>query len=53
MKKLSIILLFVLMLSLVGQTVTFSQVLPKVPRNETLIVDALHGRLANPKDFNF
>ncbi len=53
MKKLSLLVLFLLILSLLGSSVTLSQVLPTLPRSETLIVDALHGRLANPKDFNF
>ncbi|MFN3698921.1 MAG: ABC transporter substrate-binding protein, partial [Dictyoglomus sp.] len=53
MKKLSLVFLVLLILSLLGSSVTLSQVLPTLPRSETLIVDALHGRLANPKDFNF
>ncbi|PMQ01232.1 MAG: peptide ABC transporter substrate-binding protein [Dictyoglomus sp. NZ13-RE01] len=53
MKKLSFTIVLILLLSLLGSSVTFSQILPNLPRNETLIVDALHGRLANPKDFNF
>jgi peptide/nickel transport system substrate-binding protein len=30
----------------------FSQVLPTIPRSETLIVDNLHGRVGNPGNFN-
>ncbi|MGB9857362.1 MAG: ABC transporter substrate-binding protein [Dictyoglomaceae bacterium] len=53
MKKLVLFIVLFLLLSLLNSSTTFSQILPTLPRHETLIVDALHGRLANPKDFNF
>ncbi|MCS7201391.1 MAG: ABC transporter substrate-binding protein [Dictyoglomus sp.] len=47
MKKLIFIFILVIL------TTSSSQVLTNLPRNELLIVDALHGRIMNPKDFNF
>ncbi|HOA99846.1 MAG TPA: ABC transporter substrate-binding protein, partial [Candidatus Atribacteria bacterium] len=43
----------VLAILLVGAAgVSFAQVLPEIPRAETLIVDILHGRIGNPGNFN-
>jgi len=43
----------VLAILLVGAAgVSFAQVLPEIPRTETLIVDNLHGRVGNPGNFN-
>ena len=50
MKKFWRIWLLVVLVSLLTLTLT-AQVLPKVPRGDLLIVDALHGRLAKT-DFN-
>lgn len=48
MKKAGLILAVVI----VFVSSVFSQVLPNIPRSETLIVDNLHGRVANPGNFN-
>lgn len=48
MKKKAWLVTFVVLL--VGMA--FSQVLPNIPRSETLIVDILHGRVGNPGNFN-
>jgi peptide/nickel transport system substrate-binding protein len=44
------VLLLSLIVLMVG--IFFSQVLPSVPRNETLIVETSYGRIANPSNFN-
>jgi len=49
-KKFWRVLLFVALIGMLTLTLT-AQVLPKVPRGDLLIVDALHGRLAKT-DFN-
>jgi peptide/nickel transport system substrate-binding protein len=46
-KKVWLVTLIVLVVGTI-----FSQILPNIPRSETLIVDILHGRIGNPGNFN-
>ena len=45
-KAVWLVVVAVLLVGVVG--VGFAQVLPEIPRTETLIVDNLHGRVGNP-----
>jgi len=49
-KAVWLVVVAVLLVGVVG--VGFAQVLPEIPRTETLIVDNLHGRVGNPGNFN-
>ncbi|NMB45458.1 MAG: ABC transporter substrate-binding protein [Firmicutes bacterium] len=45
-------LLLLLSLVVMASSVAFAQIGPDIPREETLIVDILSGRIPNPKRFN-
>lgn len=53
-KSLRVLILGLVMCSFILSSipVAFTQVAPQIPRNETIIVDILGGRIVNPKRFN-